>query len=105
MAYFQSFTNTYAPVDWLKALFDEALAVENVVGLAIGTRPDCVDASVLDLIETYTRQHLIWIEYGLQSVTWLPARGAEPGAYTVTVSVGEASAEANEATDLSTPIR
>lgn len=67
MAYFQSFTNTYAPVKHLKALYDEALAIEEVVGLAIGTRPDCVDPSVLDLIESYTQQHLIWIEYGLQS--------------------------------------
>ena len=67
MAYFQSFTNTYAPVDRLKALFDEALAVENVVGLAIGTRPDCVAPPVLDLLEGYAKKHLIWIEYGLQS--------------------------------------
>jgi radical SAM protein (TIGR01212 family) len=67
MAYFQSFTNTYAPVDHLQAIYDEALAVENVVGLAIGTRPDCVDEAVLDLLETYTKSHLIWIEYGLQS--------------------------------------
>ena len=68
LAYFQSYTNTYAPVAHLKALYDEALAVENVVGLAIGTRPDCVDAAVLDLLEGYARDHLIWIEYGLQSV-------------------------------------
>lgn len=67
MAYFQSFTNTYAPVDHLKALFDEALAVRDVVGLAIGTRPDCVDPPVLDLLESYAQKHLIWIEYGLQS--------------------------------------
>ena len=68
MAYFQSFTNTYAPVYQLKALFDEALAVDNVVGLAIGTRPDCVGPAVLDLLEAYAQKHLIWIEYGLQSV-------------------------------------
>ena len=67
MAYFQSFTNTYAPVAHLKTLFDEALAVENVVGLAIGTRPDCMDTAVLDLLEGYAKTHLIWIEYGLQS--------------------------------------
>jgi radical SAM protein (TIGR01212 family) len=67
MAYFQSFTNTYAPVAHLKALYDEALAVENVVGLAIGTRPDCVNPAVLDLLENYARDRLIWIEYGLQS--------------------------------------
>lgn len=67
MAYFQSFTNTYAPIEHLKALYDEALAVDGVVGLAIGTRPDCVDAAVLDLLESYAKNHLIWIEYGLQS--------------------------------------
>jgi uncharacterized protein len=67
MAYFQSFTNTYAPVEHLKALYDEALAVEGVVGLAIGTRPDCVDPAALDLLEGYARSRLIWIEYGLQS--------------------------------------
>jgi radical SAM protein (TIGR01212 family) len=67
MAYFQSFTNTYAPVAQLKALYDEALAIDNVVGLAIGTRPDCISPAVLDLLESYTRSHLIWIEYGLQS--------------------------------------
>ncbi len=67
MAYFQSFTNTYAPFEQLKALYDEALAVENVVGLAIGTRPDCVEPAVLDLLEGYAKTHLIWIEYGLQS--------------------------------------
>lgn len=67
MAYFQSFTNTYAPVYHLKALFDEALAVRDVVGLAIGTRPDCVDSPVLDLLQSYAQKHLIWIEYGLQS--------------------------------------
>jgi hypothetical protein len=67
LAYFQSFTNTYAPVEYLKRLYDEALSVEGVVGLAIGTRPDCVTSAVLDLVESYTQQHLIWIEYGLQS--------------------------------------
>lgn len=67
LAYFQSFTNTYAPLDRLQAMFDEALAVDGVVGLAIGTRPDCVDAAVLALIEGYARHHLVWIEYGLQS--------------------------------------
>jgi uncharacterized protein len=67
LVYFQSFTNTYAPIERLKALYDEALAVQGVVGLAIGTRPDCVDGAVLDLLESYARTHLIWIEYGLQS--------------------------------------
>ena len=67
MAYFQSFSNTYGPLDVLRALYDEALAVPNVVGLSIGTRPDCVSPSVLDLLQTYADRHLVWIEYGLQS--------------------------------------
>ena len=67
LAYFQSFSNTYAPVDTLKKLYDEALAIEDVVGLSIGTRPDCVDQSVLELLQDYAEQHLVWIEYGLQS--------------------------------------
>jgi radical SAM protein (TIGR01212 family) len=67
LAYFQSFSNTYAPVDMLQKLYDEALAVEDVVGLSIGTRPDCVDESVLELLQDYAAHHLVWIEYGLQS--------------------------------------
>ena len=67
LAYFQSFSNTYAPVERLRALYDEALAVEDVIGLSIGTRPDCIDLAVLELLQGYTLQHLIWVEYGLQS--------------------------------------
>jgi len=67
IAYFQSFTNTYAPIDHLKRLYDEALAVEDVIGLAIGTRPDCVDEDILNLLQGYAKNFLIWIEYGLQS--------------------------------------
>lgn len=68
IAYFQSFSNTYAPLDRLKKIYAEALAVENVVGLSIGTRPDCVDEPVLDLLSGYSEDYLTWIEYGLQSV-------------------------------------
>ncbi len=68
IAYFQSFTNTYAPLDGLKSLYEEALSIEGVVGLSIGTRPDCVDEPVLKLIESYSKTHLIWVEYGLQSM-------------------------------------
>ncbi len=67
IAYFQAFSNTYAPVAKLKALYDEALAVEGVVGLSIGTRPDCVSEAVLTLLQEYSRRHWIWVEYGLQS--------------------------------------
>lgn len=68
IAYFQSFSNTYAPFDRLKNLYEEALTVEDVVGLSIGTRPDCVDKPVLKLLQSYTKDYLVWIEYGLQSV-------------------------------------
>ena len=67
IAYFQSFTNTYAPVKDLRAMYDEALAVPDMVGLTIGTRPDCVNPEILDLLEGYARTHLVWVEYGLQS--------------------------------------
>lgn len=68
LAYFQSFTNTYAPVDQLKALYDEALSCEGVVGMAVGTRPDCVDKSKISLLDAYAGDYLVWLEYGLQSV-------------------------------------
>ncbi|MGA1868137.1 MAG: TIGR01212 family radical SAM protein [bacterium] len=67
LAYFQSFSNTYAPVDILKKKYDEALAPNDMVGLCIGTRPDCIDDDKLDLISNYKRDYLVWIEYGLQS--------------------------------------
>jgi radical SAM protein (TIGR01212 family) len=67
IAYFQSFTNTYAAPAHLKALYDEALAVPGVVGLAIGTRPDCINPEVLDLLQAYAQNYLVWVEYGLQS--------------------------------------
>jgi len=68
IAYFQSFTNTYAPLETLAALYAEALAVKDVVGLSIGTRPDCISEPVLSLLQAYAEKYLIWIEYGLQSV-------------------------------------
>mgnify|MGYP000305919853 CR=1 FL=1 len=67
LAYFQSYTNTYAPVAKLKALYDEAVAVDGVVGLCVGTRPDCVDEAIIDLLASYTDEYLVWLEYGLQS--------------------------------------
>ena len=69
IAYFQSFSNTYAPLPALQDLYAEALGVEDVVGLSIGTRPDCVDVAVLDLLQDYAKRYLIWIEYGLQSAS------------------------------------
>jgi radical SAM protein (TIGR01212 family) len=69
IAYFQSYSNTYGPVEKLKQLYDEALSVENVSGLSIGTRPDCVNKPVLALLESYAKESLVWIEYGLQSAS------------------------------------
>ena len=68
IAYFQSFSNTYAPLDTLNRLYREALVVEDIVGLAIGTRPDCVPDDVLDLLGELTRETYLWVEYGLQSI-------------------------------------
>lgn len=67
IAYFQAFSNTYASVEKLKTLYEEALAVDDVVGLSIGTRPDCVDEAVLELLQGYGKNYLVWIEYDLQS--------------------------------------
>ena len=68
IAYFQAYTNTYADISYLKAHYDEALAQDNVIGLAIGTRPDCVPPAVLDLLAHYQDQgHELWLELGLQS--------------------------------------
>lgn len=67
IAYFQAYSNTYASVDELARLYDEAWCSPDVVGLSIGTRPDCVDAAKLDLLAEHARRGEVWIEYGLQS--------------------------------------
>ncbi|NOX35641.1 MAG: TIGR01212 family radical SAM protein [Deltaproteobacteria bacterium] len=67
MAYFQSYSNTYASPEHMKQIYDEALSCDGMVGMAIGTRPDCIDEEKLDLIESYTKKYLVWLEYGLQS--------------------------------------
>jgi len=67
IAYFQSFTNTYAPAPRLKSLYDQALAHKGMVGLSVATRPDCVNSEILALIRSYQTDHLVWLEYGLQS--------------------------------------
>jgi uncharacterized protein len=68
IAYFQSFSNTYGPYEKLKGLYEEAMAIEDIVGLSIGTRPDCVDEAILSLLEHYAKTRLVWLEYGLQSI-------------------------------------
>lgn len=67
MAYFQSFTNTYAPLDHLKRLYGEALACDDIVGIAIGTRPDCISSALLDYLEQLARQTMVVVEYGVES--------------------------------------
>jgi radical SAM protein (TIGR01212 family) len=67
IAYFQSFTNTYAPPQRLKALYDQALTPGDMVGLSVATRPDCVNIDLLRLLACYQRDYLVWVEYGLQS--------------------------------------
>jgi radical SAM protein (TIGR01212 family) len=68
IAYFQTFTNTYAPLENLKALYEEALTQEDVIGLSVGTRPDCIDDEILSMLEDFAKRSHVWIEYGLQSI-------------------------------------
>lgn len=67
IAYFQSYSNTYAPVSELKRIYDSVLPYHDIKGISIGTRPDCVDNEILDLIGSYSDKRMVWIEYGLQS--------------------------------------
>ncbi len=68
IAYFQAYTNTYGAVNYLRSLYDEVWNFPEVVGMSVGTRPDCVDERIIDLIAGYTKHGEVWIEYGLQSV-------------------------------------
>ena len=68
IAYFQSFTNTYAPVDVLENLYRQAIAPDDIVGLAIGTRPDCLGEDVVALLENINREKPVFVELGLQTV-------------------------------------
>jgi radical SAM protein (TIGR01212 family) len=68
IAYFQAGTNTHAPVEKLRRLYDEALGHPLVIGLAVGTRPDSVPNPVLDLLEEYARTRPVWLELGLQTI-------------------------------------
>ena len=67
IAYFQPYTNTYASPSILRALYDEALGVDDVVGLIVGTRPDCLPDEVVDLLAEYAERTYFWLELGLQS--------------------------------------
>ena len=68
MAYFQAYTNTYKPVNELEKIYKASLAHPDIVGLSIGTRPDCVDNDKLKLISDISKDYYTWIEYGLQSI-------------------------------------
>ena len=68
IAYFQNFTNTYAEVSYLRKIFEEALSHEKIVGLAIATRPDCLEDDVLELLAELNKKTFLWVELGLQTV-------------------------------------
>ncbi len=68
LAYFQSHTNTYAPVSLLRRQYSQALSHPDVLGLAIATRPDCLSEEVLDLLEEFNRKTFLWVELGLQTI-------------------------------------
>lgn len=68
MVYFQSFTNTYAPFETLKALYEKALSFDNVVGLSIGTRSDSISEEAFEYLSELSKKTEIWIEFGIQSI-------------------------------------
>lgn len=67
LAYFQAYTNTFAPLDKLKQLYEEALVQDDVVGIVIGTRPDCVDEPLLDYLARLAESHFVMVEYGVET--------------------------------------
>ncbi len=67
LAYFQSFSNTYAPLEELKRLYDQALSHPLVAGIVVGTRPDCVDEQKLDYFASLAKSHYVALEYGIES--------------------------------------
>ena len=67
LAYFQAYTNTYASIDHLRQLYEEALSVKDIVGIVIGTRPDCVSDELLDYLEELNQRSFLIVEYGVES--------------------------------------
>ena len=67
LAYFQAYTNTYAKVEQLREMYEEALRVEDVVGIVIGTRPDCMSDELLDYLEKLNKRTFLLVEYGIES--------------------------------------
>ncbi len=91
IAYFQPFTNTYAPVEYLKKLYLEAIAPEEIVALSIATRPDCLGKEVLELLDEINKLKPVWVELGLQTIHTATAdyirRGYELPVYTEAVKM------------------
>lgn len=69
LAYFQAFSNTYATLDTLQRRYEEALSADDVVGIVIGTRPDCVSDEILNYLESLNQQTFMIVEYGIESVS------------------------------------
>lgn len=84
IAYFQAYTNTYAPINVLKQKYTEALNEKDVVALAIATRPDCLEDEVLDLLEEINKEYYVWVELGLQTTNEKSAKLINRG-YTLDV--------------------
>lgn len=74
IAYFQAYTNTYAPVAYLREIFSEAISHPDIIAVSIGTRPDCLDTDVLDLLEELNHIKPVWVELGLQTIHSSTAR-------------------------------
>lgn len=68
LAYFQAYSNTYADLDTLKTLYEESLSFPNIVGIVVGTRPDCMDEAILDYLEALARRTYLVVEYGIESI-------------------------------------
>jgi radical SAM protein (TIGR01212 family) len=67
IAYFQAYSNTYSPIDVLKKKYEEALSHPEIIGLSIGTRPDCIDEEKLDYLQNLNKDHYVSVEYGIES--------------------------------------
>ena len=81
LAYFQAYTNTYAELEGLKRKYEEALAVDGVVGLVIGTRPDCMPESLLRYLEDLNKHTFLMVEYGIESTCDETLKRINRGAY------------------------
>lgn len=68
IAYFQAYTNTYAPVDYLRKIYTKAISHPDIVAVSIGTRPDCLDKDILQLLDELNKKKPVWVELGLQTI-------------------------------------